>query len=295
MKLLRRFILFFLAAALCTPALAAYNLEVPVDPWDEYRLQFKIYSKYLLSSYDRAFVEDYEGAIREVSKAVELIPDEGIGFAERGKYYRLINESDKAEVDFNRALTLFQQAIDRYSPAGSRKYNKNNVRKSDPAESARLVATLRYQRGEAYFNFEHYREASDDFAAACQSGNNIACSRIWDVKAAEKRGIHWVPLSSRQFYDRLRVERLSSDLVRAWVRREESQPVRAGSGGDNYLQQHFELKCSTREFRLIEAFVFSGGGQTVSEKPEKNAFVKAVPSTTISKLLTTLCSAPPLK
>lgn len=295
MKRLNLTALLFLAftiAAMCTPALAAYNLEVPVDPWDEYRLQFKTYSKHLLSSYDRAFVDDYEGAIREVNKAIELIPEEGIGFAERGKYHRILNDSAKAEADFKKALSLFAQAIERYRPAGNLKSRKNNARKVNPAEAARLIATLRYQRGEAYFSFEMYHQASDDFAAACQGGNTVACSRIWDIKAVEKRGTNWIPLSSRQFYDRKRVEQISRDLVRVWVRREESQPVRAESGPDNYLQQHFELKCATREFRLIEAFVFSGGSQSASEKPDATGFVKAMPSTAINKLLATLCASP---
>jgi tetratricopeptide (TPR) repeat protein len=287
--------LFIHFTLLCTPVQAAYNLEVPVDPWDEYRMQFKVYSKHLLASYDRAFMDDYEGAIREVSKAVELIPEEGIGFAERGKYYRFLNEAGKADTDFKKALALFDQAIERYRPAGNAKSKKNNARKVNPAEAARLIATLRYQRGEAYFSFEQYRQASEDFAAACQGGNTIACSRIWDIKASEKRGAHWTPLTSRQFYDRQRVERPARDLIRTWVRREDSQPVRAESGPDNYIQQHYELKCSTREFRLIEAFVFSGGNQTASEKQDDSGFVKALPSTAISKLITTLCSNPRLK
>ncbi len=289
------FVMFLATTALSSPVLAAYNLEVPVDPWDEYRLQFKTYSKHLLASYDRAFMDDYEGAIREVSKAVELIPEEGIGFAERGKYYRFLNDTVKAENDFKKALVLFERAIELYRPTGNLKSKKGNARKANPAEAARLIATLRYQRGEAYFSFEQYRQAGEDFAAACQGGNTIACSRIWDIKTVEKRGGQWAPLSSRQFYDRQRLEQPTRDLIRAWIRREDPQPAGAGSGPDNYLQQHFELKCSTREFRLIEAFVFSGGSQTPSEKPEDSGFAKALPSTALSKLLTTLCSNPRFK
>lgn len=269
---------------------AAYNLEVPVEPWDEYRLQFKNYSKYLLASYDRAFVDDYEGAIREVDKAIELLPEEGIGFAERGKYHRIINNATLAERDFKAAINLFDLAIERYRPGANKKLKKRATRKTNPADAGRLVATLRYQRGEAYFSFEQYRQASDDFAAACQGGSAAACSRIWDIKAIEKRGVQWVPLSARQYYDRLRVEHPSPTVVRVWVRREEPQPVQVESGPESYIQQHLELNCSTREFRLIEALVISSGSQSMVEKVAGSGFTKPITGTAPSKLMIALCS-----
>lgn len=268
---------------------AAYNLEVPAEPWDEYRLQFKTYSKHLLASYDRAFIDDYEGAIREVDKAIELLPDEGIGFAERGKYYRMLQNAPLAERDFKIAISLFDQAIERYRPGIFKKAKKGMSRKANPADVGRLIATVRYQRGEAYFNFEQYRQASDDFAAACQGGSSAACSRMWDIKAIEKRGTNWVPLAARQFYDRRSVESPSSSIVRVWVRREEPQPVQADDS-DSYIQQRLELNCSTREFRLVEALVISGSGQSTAEKVGGPRFAKPTPGSAPGKLLMILCS-----
>ncbi|MFA7402772.1 MAG: hypothetical protein WC007_02170 [Pelobacteraceae bacterium] len=268
---------------------AAYNLEVPVEPWDEYRLQFKNYSKHLLASYDRAFVDDYEGAIREVDKAIELLPDEGIGYAERGKYHRMVNNATQADNDFKSAINLFNQAIERYRPGANRKSKKGSTRKINPDDAGRLVATLRYQRGEAYYTFEQYRQASDDFAAACQGGNAAACSRIWDVKAIEKRGVQWVPISARQYYDRRRVERPSPTVIRVWVRREESQPVQPASGPESSIQQHLELHCETWEFRLIEALVSSNGDQQMPEKVAGSGFAKPITGTAFSKLMFVLC------
>lgn len=279
-------VLILLAAA---PGFAAYNLEIPVEPWDEYRLQFKNYSKYLLASYDRAFVDDYEGAIREVDKAIELLPDEGIGFAERAKYRRMLNSPAQADADFKIAMTLFDKAIERYRPGADKKPKKGAARKFNPADAGRLIATIRYQRGEAFFNFEQYRQASDDFAAACQGGNAAACGRIWDVKAIEKRGAQWVPLAARQFYDRKRVEYHAATIIRAWVRREEPQPIQSGNGADSYIQQHLELNCSTREFRLIEAMVIANGSQALAENVAGSGFAKPTAGSAPSKLLTILC------
>ena len=279
----------FIALTGASHAFAAYNLEVPVDSWDEFRLQFKKYSKYLLASYDRAFADDYEGAISEVDKAIELLPDEGIGFAERSKYNRIINNAVSAENDFKTAIRLFDKAIEQYGPKASSKAKKKSVRKYNMADAGRLVATLRYQRGEAYFNFEQYRQASADFAAACQGGNSAACSRIWDAKAVEKRGVHWVPLSSRQYYDRQRVERISPAVVRVWLRREEFQPLQTESGPDSYIQQHLELNCSSREFRIIETITIASGNQQVSEEVTGSAFMKPVAGSASSRLIISIC------
>ncbi len=273
----------------CSQAFAAYNLEVPIEPLDEYRLQFKKYSKHLLASYDRAFVDDYEGAIREVDKAIELLPDEGIGFAERGKYHRILHDTTLADRDFKEAITLFDQAIERYRPNADRKTKKGAAQKVGSADAGRLVATLRYQRGEAYFNFEQYRQASDDFAAACQGGNASACARIWDIKAIEKRGIQWVPLSSRQYYDRRSVVQPSPAVVRVWVRREESPSARADSGPENYVTQHLELNCSTRGFRLLEAAAVSNGSPPVAEKVAGSGFAKPTAGSAPNKLMIILC------
>lgn len=268
---------------------AAYNLEVPVEPWDEFRLQFKKYSRFLLASYDRAFADDYEGAIREVDKAIELLPDEGLGFAERSKYNRIINNAIQAENDFKTAIYLFDKAIAQYAPKANSKAKKKTLRKASKGDAGRLVATLRYQRGEAYFNFEQYRQAGADFAAACQGGNSAACSRIWDAKAVEKRGVQWVPLSSRQYYDRQRIERISPTVVRVWIRREEFQPLQTESGPDSYIQQHLELNCSNREFRLIEAITFANGNRQEAEEVTGSGFMKPVAGSASSRLMISLC------
>ena len=295
-----RFYVFWLLSAVASiccssPVLAAHNLEVPVDPLNEYRMLFKAYSKHLLASYDRAFVDDYEGAVRDVDKAIELLPEEGIGYAERGKYYRMLNNPTLAEGDFKKSLLLFERAIERYRPAGGKKTRRNGGRKVDPDEAARLITTLRYQRGEAYFSFEKYRQATDDFGTACQGGNSVACSRIRDLRAIEKRGINWVPISTLQFYDRQRVERPDSQLVRVWLRREDSQPMQADGSAENFIQQHLELNCSTREFRLLEAFFSSDVRPTAQQKAAGPDFAKPSPGSAPGKLLTLLCARPPVK
>src|SRR6185369_3476745 len=81
---------------------AAYDLEVPTDPREERRLQFTKYSRQLLKSYDLAFVDDYTGAIREVTAAIDILPDEGLAYAERAKYLRTLNNPKDAERDLRK-------------------------------------------------------------------------------------------------------------------------------------------------------------------------------------------------
>jgi len=158
-----------------------------------------------------------------------------------------------------------------------------------------LIATLHYQRGEAYFSFEHYRQAGDDFKIACRGGNSAACSRMGDVTAIEKRGSNWVPISALQYYDRQRVEYVDADLVRVWVRREDSLPAQFEAGPGNYIQQQLELKCSTREFRLLEDPAAAKSGLPVKRKSAVPLFSKPAPGSAPAKLLTLLCPRPPLK
>lgn len=283
--------LLFHSAPVC---LAAYDLEVPVDPWEEYRLQFRNYSRQLLKSYDRAFMNDYEGAVREAGLAIEILPEEGLAYAERGKYYRILNSQKDAERDFRMALTLFDQAIRRYRPdSAGKKLQKGAARKVDPADSALLVATLRYQRGEAYFSQELYRQAWDDFGAACENGNQVACARLQDVEQIEKRGVNWVPLSMRQFYDKQRIERISGDAVRVWLRREDPLSSSAGAGQETLLQQ-LELRCDFGKFRLLEQLIVQGNAArdavTVAD-----GFDTPAPGSATGKLMIMFCSPLRLK
>lgn len=271
-------------------AFSAYDLEVPAVRSEENRVQFIKYTEHLVASYDRAFVDDYDGAIREVGYAIKMIPEEGIGFAERSKYYRMMNNTTLAERDFKKAITLFDQAIARYSPGAAQKTKGKPARTTNSVDAARLVATFRYQRGEAYFNFEKYRQAGDDFAAACQGGADAACSRIWEVKAIEKRGVQWVPLTAWQYYDRRRVERPSPTIVRAWVRREEPHPGQDENAQENYTKQQLEINCSTREYRIADALVIKNGGQPIADKVTGSGFARPVIGSAQSKLIIFLCS-----
>lgn len=288
------FLLFPALLAPATPGLAAYDLEVPPTPRDEYLLQFKRYSQQLQKSYDRAFVDDYAGAIREVTQAIDILPDEGLGYAERAKYERMLNRSEEAEVDFRRALSLFERAIQRYRPGKSgtgkqaRKPRKGEPRQVDPAGAALLTATLRYQRGEAYFVFDQYRQAGNDFALACKGGSAIACSRLQEVKRMEMRGLNWAPLTSRQFYDRQRIDRPSSDVVRAWVRREDGQQVPGGGGQGGSIQQQLEFRCASREFRVIEVLDPSAPDGKSGREPDPD-FSQPAAGSMAGKLMIMLC------
>jgi tetratricopeptide (TPR) repeat protein len=274
---------------LALPCLAAYDLEVPVDPWDEYQLQFRKYSQQLLKSYDRAIVNDYEGAIAEATKAIDILPEEGLAYAERAKYYRTLNKQKDADRDFRKALTLFDQAIQRYKPGNSdKKPKKPTFRNVNETEAAKLIASIQYQRGETSFSLERYQQAKDDFVTSCKGGNAAACSRLKDVELIGKRGINWVPLLASQFYDRQKVERVSKDVFRVWVLREDllqSQPDVAQAA----KQQHLELNCNTRLFRLMEGFTVSGSGEKTSDTVD-TATVRPTPGSAAGKLMVMLCS-----
>ena len=290
------FLMVLLLASMltATPCLSAYDLEVPADPWEEYRLQFKKYSQQLQKSYDRAFMNDYEGAVLEATKAIEILPEEGLAYAERAKNYRTLNNNKDAELDLRKALTLFDLAIQRYRPDNTKKPAKGvKLRKVSATESARLVTALRYQRGEAYFLLEQYRQAREDFSAACKGGSTVACARQQEVQQVEIRGANWVPLSARQFYDRQRIKRPARNLVNVWVRQEEVQRVAAPAEQDLILQ-HLELECDSRTFRQLEAGAGVVTGKGFAALGQEG-FSRPLPGSAINKLMIMLCPATSLK
>lgn len=271
------------------PSGAAYDLEVPVEPWDEYRLQFMKYSRQLLKSYDRAFVFDFVGALAEASKAIDILPEEGLAYAERARFYRIMNNQKEADRDFRKALTLFDQAIMRYRPGSAdKKTDKATFRKVNDDDSTKLITTLQYQRGEAYFSMEQYRKAREDFELSCKAGNSVACARLQDVGVIEKLGSNWVPLYARQFYDRQRVERLSRDLVRVWVWVGDAKQSQS-EGGQAAKTQRIELKCSTRDFRVLEGSLISASGEKTPNKADAE-FSRPLPGSIGGKLMVMFCS-----
>lgn len=286
---MRIFVLLVVCLCLERPVTssAAYNLEVPVDPWDEYRQQFRNYSKLLLKSYDRAFVNDYDSAVREATKAIELLPDEGLAYAERAYYQRMMNNHVAADTDFRMALNMFARTLERYRPVKQGKKSDKKNRPLDPAATAQLIATTHYQRGEVYFRFEQYQSALTDFSLACQGGEALACSKMWETKQIEKRGTHWVPVANRQFYDKLRIDITTvPGSVRVWLRREDAPVLQAeevlqGSA----LQQHLELRCASNEYRIVEGFSRITGDQVTFDE----LYRKPVPGSAVSKLMYMYC------
>jgi len=283
------FLLLILFFCLGKPVISngAYNLEVPIDPWDEYRQQFKNYSKLLLKSYDKAFVNDYESAASEATKAIELLPDEGLAYAERAYYKRMMNNHVAADTDFRLAMSKFAHTLDMSRLTKKNKKNDRKTRAVNPASAAKLATTTHYQRGEAYFRFEQYQAALADFSLACQGGEALACAKMWETKQIEKRGVQWAPVANRQFYDKQRVDTVTvPGSVRIWLRREDT-PLGQGDEleGGSALQQHLELRCSTNEYRLLEGFSRITGDHVLFDE----LYRKPVPGSAVSKLIYLYC------
>ena len=54
-------------------------------------------------------LEDYEGALRDYNKAIELTPDNALYYSNRGLAYLKIGKPVKAHENFQKAATLYQQ------------------------------------------------------------------------------------------------------------------------------------------------------------------------------------------
>jgi len=264
-----------------------YDLEVPSDPWEDFRQQYKLYTRKLQKSFDRSFSHDYTGAVAEATAAIEILPDEGLAYAERAKLHLTLNNQKEADSDFRKALQLFERAMERYRKGPSSKQAAKSKTKASAGDVARLIATTRYQRGEAFLAFEQYRNAREDFEVACKGGIASACPRVVDVDQIQKRGANWVPLSPRQSYDRQRVIRPAAGLVRAWIRREELRSD-IDDGGPVAQEHLVELRCETRDFKIVDGFAQSASGEKTPVAPD-TGYSKPMPGNGVGKLLVMLC------
>ena len=73
---------------------------------------------YFLRAYELAEQKDYDGAIENYTKAIELNPNDAIAYNNRGNAYCNKGECDKAIADYNKAIELDPKEADYYNNRG---------------------------------------------------------------------------------------------------------------------------------------------------------------------------------
>lgn len=96
--------------------------------------------------------EEYEQAIQEFDKAIEVCPDSISAHRERGEAYYRMGEYGQAIADYTKAISLF--------PASGRKHS--------------TYVDVHFKRGNAYYRMGEYDKAIADYTKTIEINPNLA-------------------------------------------------------------------------------------------------------------------------
>ena len=118
-------------------------------------------------------LRDYERAIADFDRAIELNPDYAWAFGSRGLTFRFLNDDERAIADFDRAIELNPKYTWAYGSRGQtyrlRKDYERAIADFDRAIEIDAEYVWAYeQRGRAYNNLKMYRRAIEDFDRAIE-------------------------------------------------------------------------------------------------------------------------------
>lgn len=128
---------------------------------------------YRYASYGKSFIEksEYEEAVKELSKAIELEPKFGTAYYNRSLAYMEMKEYEKAISDINKAIELSNNVFGFYNHRGliflfQKDYKKavEDFNKSLTIEPRNIVAYI--NRGDAYRESGQFENAITDYTSA---------------------------------------------------------------------------------------------------------------------------------
>jgi len=131
-----------------------------------------------LEAYKR---NDYDQAIQDTTKGLEIYPEYYEGYCLRGSSYAAKGEFDKATEDINKALRMKPQAPNAYKERGNiyAKQGKidNAIEDFNKAISLKPeYAEALFSRGYLYNSQSKMEQAKADITSACKQGFQQACN-----------------------------------------------------------------------------------------------------------------------
>jgi len=125
--------------------------------------------------------KDYDQAIQDTTKGLEIYPEYYEGYCVRGASYAAKGEFDKAMEDINKALSLRPEAPKAYKERGEI-YTKQG-KKDKAIEDFNKAITLKpdyaealFSRGNLYGSQNNKEQAKADISSACKQGFQRACN-----------------------------------------------------------------------------------------------------------------------
>ena len=138
---------------------------------DRPELAFRAAEFYFQRAVFRRKLQDYPGAIADLTKAIELAPDLPAAYCERGAIREELGNHADAIVDFSKAIALNPNRSESYSGRGSVKASMQDLKGAllDYSMAIRLAPSRGlpyFDRGTLYLSQERFDEALDDFNQA---------------------------------------------------------------------------------------------------------------------------------
>jgi tetratricopeptide (TPR) repeat protein/S1-C subfamily serine protease len=142
-----------------------YDKAISLDPESAHKY-------YNLRGVELNKLEDYEGALRDYNKAIELTPDNALYYSHRGDAYFQIGEKQKGIDDYDKAINLNRESAHKYYNWRGVELNKledyeGALRDYNKAIELTPDNALYYSnRGDAYFQIGEKQKGIDDYDKA---------------------------------------------------------------------------------------------------------------------------------
>ena len=169
----------------------------------EYDLAIKDFTKaielksdYALSYNNRGAVYrskgEYDQAIEDCNKAIQLKPDYAEPYSNRGSAYRNKGETDRAIKDYDRAIQLKQDFIEAYYNRGLAYHEKGDFDRAIENYNKAIDLNPKlfhpyYNRGNVYFQKGDFVKAIEDYSKAIELNSELS-------EAYNNRGEAWLHL-----------------------------------------------------------------------------------------------------
>ena len=194
------------------------NLEEIAEKYNA-EIKMLVAIDYLESGNDKAFSEDYAGAIVDYTIAIKSNPDYAVAYYNRGIAYKALGEYNAAIADYTTAIRLDPDYAVAYNNRGAAYdgLGENNTAISDFTTVIRLdpdYADAYYNRGNAYSDLGDYNTAKADYTTAIRLDPDYAT-------AYNNRGIAYSDLGeyNTAIADYTTAIRLDPDYADAYVGR----------------------------------------------------------------------------
>ena len=169
-----------------TAVVVGAGLMLSLKDKNDINSKAKNYEYFFNRAQDKFELADYEEAILDYNKALELSPTEiCLVYSMRGNAKRNSGDFDGAISDQNKALDFDPLYADGYFNRGIAKFKKGDF--DDAIKDYSQVLKINPKDSDAFFNRAHVKKEIDDMKGACKDwkkatdlGDNDASKFLWE-------------------------------------------------------------------------------------------------------------------